>query len=108
MNHKQLHTLLLEAENVTNNHLINYVYPCEIGQCLTRNHLLFARQLESTALTNKIMPVTTQTDPTNYRKHLATLLNQFYKQWSNDYLAELREIQKMPPKKEQITRHFVK
>lgn len=54
------------------------------------------------------MPVTTQTDPTNYRKHLATLLNQFYKQWSNDYLAELREIQKMPPKKEQITRHFVK
>lgn len=69
---------------------------------------MFARLLESTALTNKIMTVTTQTDPTNYRKHLATLLNQFYKQWSNDYIAELREIQKMPPKKEQITRHFVK
>ena len=65
LNYDEMMTLLLEIELIVNNRPITYVYPNELQECLTPNHLLFSRRLESKSLSNHDSPLTI-TDPGNY------------------------------------------
>ena len=72
--------LLLEIELIVNNRPITYVYPNELQECLTPNHLLFSRRLESKSLSNHDSLLTI-TDPGNYFPQINNLLEQFWTRW---------------------------
>ena len=89
LNYDEMMTLLLEIELIVNNRPITYVYPNELQECLTPNHLLFSRRLESKSLSNHNSPLTI-TDPGNYFPQIDNLLEQFWTRWRQEYLTELR------------------
>ena len=82
-------TLLLEIELIVNNRPITYVYPNELEECLTPNHLLFSRRLESKSLSNHDTPLVVA-DPGNYFPLINNLLEHFWNRWRQEYLTELR------------------
>ena len=48
LSYDEMQTVLLEVEMILNNRPLTYVYPDEIENALTPNHLLFDRTLTST------------------------------------------------------------
>ena len=56
----QMQTVLFEVEMILNNRPLTYVYPDEIENVLTPNHLLFSRILTSTTDRNKTIQFSTQ------------------------------------------------
>lgn len=92
----ELLTILLEIERILNNRPITYDYPTDLDKCLTPNHLLYGRRLESHSYRDncEFNPI----DQVTYSKHLTNILNHFWNRWRTEYLAELRETHKITKK----------
>ena len=94
----ELVTATAEIESIINSRPLSYVSAEDIAEPVTPSHLLIGRRvlnlpdhlgqpfdpededfdIDSTQLTRRM-------------KHLSNILNQFWKRWRNEYLAELRE-----------------
>ena len=101
-------TVLFELELIINNASLTYLYPNTIQTCLTRNHLLFARQLLNSCNT-------TLTEATNLTVLLSTtdkinrISNHFWDRKGQEYVVNLRETQwisKLNIKGKKVSRHF--
>ena len=99
LNYDEMMTVLLEIELIVNNRPITYVYPNELQECLTPNHLLFSRRLESRSLTNHESPLTVAN--LGNSPHINQLLEHFWNRWRQEYLTELRVQHKNGSKKGQ-------
>ena len=76
-----------------NNCPLTYVYPDEIENALTPNHLLFGRTLTSTSDRNTPVQFSTQ-NITAQSKKVNRIINQFWDRWHKEYIVNLRETHK--------------
>ena len=53
LNYKKLATVLLEVEFILNNQPLTYLYPDDLEEYITPNHLLFGRKLNAEALNSR-------------------------------------------------------
>ena len=101
LTYEELQTVLLEIENIINNRPLTYLYPCDIEQCLTPNHLLFGRRLHNQSMKDRLKSntpsiTTVKTNNYNqYHKKLINIINQFWDRWRTEYLAELHQQHKL-------------
>ena len=91
LNYEQLATVLLEVEFILNNRPLTYVYPDDLEECVTPNHLLFGRKLNAEALNSTIAFDSPETDDHNV---VATIIDNFWKRWLKEYVVNLRESHK--------------
>ena len=94
----ELLTAVVEIEPVINSRPLSYVSATDIEEPLTRSHLIVGRRLLS--LPNYLASMSDPSDEdfevnasqlTKRMKHLATVLNNFWRRWRSEYLNELRE-----------------
>ena len=93
LNFEELCTLLIEVEATPNNRPLTYMYDDEngISYPLTPASLIYGRRI-SHATNEPHTDVTSTACPLTKRaKYHYNLLNQFNKQWSKEYLLDLRE-----------------
>ena len=90
----ELHTILVEIEGVINARSITYVYDDSegISYPLTPSQLIYGRNV-SVAPNDKHFEITsTHQSLTRRARHHRKVLNNFTKQWKQEYLLNLREI----------------
>ena len=89
---EELSTLFFQIEQIINNRPLTYVYPSNIETCVTPNHLLFGRRLESNSHSSQSL------DPSSHlvisSHHIQTILSHFWDRWRHEYLSQLRESHK--------------
>ena len=90
-NYEQLYTVLLEIESILNNRPLTYIYPNDLEECVTPNHLLYGRKLNFTSTNSS-----TAYDSHETANHqvVADIINQFWKRWLKEYVVNLRETHK--------------
>ena len=93
LTYEEVQTVLFEIEAIMNNRPITYLYPNDLDQCLTPNHLIFGRRLERKSEVRNA-EITRECDYELYHKKLSTILDHFLNRWRIEYLADLREQQK--------------
>ena len=93
LTYEEVQTVLFEIEAIMNNRPITYLYPNDLDQCLTPNHLIFGRRLERKSEVRNT-EITRKYDYELYHKKLSTILDHFWNRWRIEYLADLREQQK--------------
>lgn len=81
-----------------NNRPLCEIYDDDVEEVLTPNHLLFGRRIESTNFNENNCNPDSLSVPCRY-KHINTILNHFWNRWSKEYLAILRDLQKIKAKK---------
>ena len=99
LTYEELLTVIKEVENTVNNRPLVYMYDDVHQEVLTPNKLLFGRNLETSASTDEVV---IERDLSRRAKYINTLLNQWWRRWSKDYLTELREHQKIVSKTNSI------
>ena len=92
LTYDEIQTMLLEIEMIVNNRPITYCYADELEQCLTPNHLLYARRLESESLTTNNISYHAITDYSKFTDRLSQILNHFWNRWKTEYLSELTQL----------------
>ena len=50
LSYKGMQTVLFECEAILNNRLLTYIFPTDLTLCLTPNHLLYSRVLQSSSI----------------------------------------------------------
>ena len=103
----ELVTTLAEIESVINSRPLSYVTSGDLEEPLTPSHLVVGRRILSlpdhlSHLDNlndtEFTPTSTQL--TRRMKHLANVLNHFWKRWRGEYLNELREVHSYTAKRQ--------
>ena len=84
---------MFEVEMMLNNCPLTYVYPNEIENALTPNHLLFGRTLFSTSDLNTPIQFTPQ-NITAQSKKVNRIINHFWDRWHNEFIVNLRKTHK--------------
>ena len=100
---EELLTLFLQVEQIINNLPLTYIYPANIESCVTPNHLLFGRRLESTS--HSSVSFTPSHHPTISSKQIQTILSHFWDRWRHEYLNQLRESHKCHRKSQSSSLH---
>ena len=85
--------VLFKCEAILNNRPLIYIYPTDLTLCLTPNHLLYGRviqslSIESSPLTNTLSQLTA------YMNKVNTAINTFCDKWRHEYLANLKNTHK--------------
>ena len=85
--------VLFKCEAILNNRPLTYIYPTDLTLCLTPNHLLYGRviqslSIESSPLTNTLSQLTA------YMNKVNTAINTFCDKWRHEYLANLKNTHK--------------
>ena len=93
LSYNQIQTVLFEVEMILNNRPLTYVYPDEIKNALTPNHLLFGRTLTSTSDRNTPIQFSTQ-NITAQSKKINRIINHFQDRWHKKYILNLKETHK--------------
>ena len=93
LSYDELQTVLFEVEMILNNRPLTYVYPDEIENALTPNHLLFGRLLTSTSDQNTPIQYRAQNITTQSKK-ISRIINHFWDRWHKEYVVNLRETHK--------------
>ena len=88
LNYEQLFTVLLEVEFILNNRPLTYVYPNDLEECVTPNHLLFGRKLNAEALNSNVAYDSHENADYNT---VANIIDNFWKRWLKEYVVNLRE-----------------
>ena len=76
LSYDEMQTVLFEVEMILNNRPFTYVYPDEIENAITPNHLLFGRTLTSTPDRNTPIQFRAQ-NITAQRKKVNHIINHF-------------------------------
>ena len=101
----ELQTLMFEIELILNNRPLCEIYDDDVEETLTPNHLLFGRRLESTNVNDNNFNPNAPSISCGY-KHLNKILNHFWKRWSKEYLATIRDLQKVKANKGVLDNKF--
>ena len=88
-----MQTVLFEVEMILNNRPLTYVYPDEIENALTPNHLLFGRMLTSSSYQDTPIQYQAQ-DITAQSKKVNRIITHFWNRWYKEYVVNLRETHK--------------
>ena len=98
LTYDELSTAVIEVEAIINSHPLTYVSSNDLEEPLTPSHLLVGRRISSLPYNlscqrdNNDDDFKVDSDRLNKRaKHLANVINQFWKRWRREYLLELRE-----------------
>ena len=89
LSYEEVETILVEIEGVLNSRPLTYVDDSDLTEPLTPSHLMYGRNIlnrTSSASINK-----NSESPSNRIKHVAKLLDHFWKRFSAEYLCSLRE-----------------
>ena len=82
--------VLFKCEAILNNRPLTYIYSTDLTLCLTPNHLLYGRVIQSSSI--EFSPLTnTLSQLTAYMNKVNTAINAFCDKWRHEYLANLRE-----------------
>lgn len=99
-------TAVIEIEGVINSRPLSYISSSDLEEPLTPSHLILGRRLLN--LPDNLDCLSDPDDEdfevnasklTKRMKHLASVLNHFWKRWRSEYLAELRESHRYAAKK---------
>ena len=87
-----------EIELILNNRPIIAAYEDDEHDVLTPNHLIFGRRIESS---NDFSGISVNTNTNNSKlvkrkKMLDTIISHFWERWRKEYVASLRENQRIP------------
>ena len=83
-----MQTVLFECEAILNNRPLTYIYPTDLTSCLTPNHLLYGRVIQSSSIQSS--PLTHDpSELTTYSNQVTTVINRFWNKWRYEYLANL-------------------
>ena len=93
LSYDEMQTFLFEVEMILNNRPLTYVYPDEIEDALTPNHVLFGRTLTSTSNRNTPIQFITQ-NITAQSKKVNRIVNHFWDRWHMEYIVNLSETHK--------------
>lgn len=90
---RKMITVLAEVESIINSRPITYVYDDEesISYPLTPSHLIYGRRITTMPNDGHFEVISTHQSLTRRNKYHKNLLQQFPKQWKQDYLLGLRE-----------------
>ena len=93
LSYEEMQTVLSECEAILNNRPLTYIYPTDLTSCLTPNHLLYGRVIQSSSIQSS--PLTHDpSELTTYSNQVTTVINRFWNKWRYEYLANLRETHK--------------
>lgn len=102
----ELRTALIEIEAVINSRPLSYVSSTDCDEPLTPSHLIVGCRLlnlpDHLGITSEPGDEDFEVDSNQLQKrvkHLATVLNHFWKRWRSEYLSELRESHRQSSKK---------
>lgn len=91
-------TAVIEIEGAINSRPLSYICSSDLEELLTPSHLIMGRRLLNLPDNLDCLPDPDDEDfevntnkLTKCMKHLASVLNHFWKRWRSKYLAELRE-----------------
>ena len=87
---EEMLTVVKQVQNIINNRPLTYVYTEENVEPLTPNKLLYGRNIEDSVTDNGFGSDGDDGNLDERFKRLQTLLNHFWKRWSNEYLVSLR------------------
>ena len=93
LSYEEMQTVLSECEAILNNRPLTYIYPTDLTSCLTPNHLLYGRVIQSSSIQSSPL----SHDPSElitYSNQVTTVINRFWDKWRYEYLANLRETHK--------------
>ena len=106
----ELLTAVVEIEAVINSRPLSYVSAMDVEEPLTPSHLLVGRRILSLPdyLGHRCEPSdedfeVSASQLTKRMKHLASVLNHFWRRWRSEYLSELRESHRHGAKKARNT-----
>ena len=106
LSHDELLTTVVEIEAVINSRPLSYISAADYEEPLTPSHLLVGRRLLN--LPDHLEHICNSGDEdfevnasqlSKRMKHLASVLNHFWKRWRSEYLNELRESHRYSAKK---------
>ena len=88
LSYEEMQTVLFECEAILNNRPLTYIYPADLSSCLTPNHLLYGRVIQSSSIQSS--PLTHDpSELTAYSNQVTTVINRFLNKWRYEYLANL-------------------
>ena len=77
---KEMLTVLFEYEAILNNRSLTYIYLTDLPSCLTPNHLLYGRVIQSSSIQSS--PLTHDpSELTAYINQVTTMINRFWDKW---------------------------
>ena len=85
--------MLSECEAILNNRPLTYIYPTDLTSCLTSNHLLYGRVIQSSSIQSSPLSHN-PSELITYSNQVTTVINRFWDKWRHEYLANLRETHK--------------
>ena len=86
--YEEMQTVLFECESILNNRLLTSIYTTDINSCLTPNHLLYGRLIQSSSTQSS--PLTHEPSQlTAYSNQVIAVINRFWNNWRYEYLANL-------------------
>ena len=89
LSYEEMQTVLLECEAILNNRPLTYIYPTDLTSCLTPNHLLYGRVIQSSSIQSS--PLTHDpSELTASSNQVTTVINRFWDKWRYEYLVNLR------------------
>ena len=89
IDYDEMLTVLKQIENVINNRPLTYDYTDDMIEPITPNKLMYGRNLDVVNINGNNYE---KIDNTKKRhKYIQSLIDHFWKRWSNEYLVELRE-----------------
>ena len=94
LSYDELQTVLLEIENVLNSRPLCYLYDDDQDDILTPNRLLYGKKLDVDNVNSDICVNNLNSREENLTKrkqYLSTVLQHFWRRWSQDYVTSLRE-----------------
>ena len=94
LSYDELQTVLLEIENVLNSRPLCYLYDDDQDDILTPNHLLYGKKLDVDNVNSDICVNNLnfrEENLTKRKQYLSTVLQHFWRRWSQEYVTSLRE-----------------
>ena len=85
--------MLFECEAILNNRPLTFIYPTDLTSCLTPNHLLYGRVIQSSFIKSSSL-THDPSELTAYCNQVTTVINRFGDKWRYEYLVNLRETYK--------------
>ena len=83
LTYEELSTLFFQIEQIINNRPLTYIYPSTIEACVTPNHLLFGRRLESNSHSSSSFDPLSH--PVISSHHVRSILSHFWDRWRHEY-----------------------
>ena len=91
LNYEEMETILLEVERIINTRPLTYLYEDDISEPLTPSHLLTGRNISARPIKYIEKEENNAESLSKRIKYIHTLINNYWKKFNHNYLAELRE-----------------